>query len=156
MFLKYTQIKAADFFANRASPKGAFKSTFTVKGECATYQIAISFLDEYDAVNFLSKIEIEINADKIQLIKDAVLYVNSKILIGHFDLFLDDKPELVFSVSQPFVKELGIEMPLLSKIVDIVVGTLNSFYPCFTAINNGEIDDVKAIDLLMLDPVCEV
>lgn len=136
--------------------KGNSRTCVTIKGEYAIHQVMISFLEDCDTANFMTKFDNFIFDDEtIPLLKDAILHINSKLLIGHFDLIDEGKKYVVFSISQPFVREMNIDASFFSKIVDMMTGTLNTFYPCFEAIQRREIDNVNAIDLWAMEPQCE-
>ena len=81
------------------------------------------------------------------------LGIQSKISV-FFDCV---RRRLEYIVENEFNKILSSKekYSFFSKIVDMMAGTLNTFYPCFEAIQRREIDNVNAIDLWAMEPQCE-
>lgn len=137
--------------------KNASKTNVALKGEHAVYKVSIEFLSEHDTLHLVTTIDIKFPRRYISTLKDAVLLINNRLLVGHFNLGFDTKgnTDLTYSVSQPFFKEYNTEVSTVSKFLDIVLNTLNSCYLCFEAVKKGELTDLEAIDLFMCEPLCK-
>lgn len=138
--------------------KNSSRTEISIKGEHEIYKVSVAFLSEYDTLQLTAKINLKFAKKYIPMLKNVVLLINSRLLVGHFDLIFDDNnnAHLSYLFSQPFFKEYSTDLGSISKFIDIVVTTLNNCYPCFEAIRTGELVDLNTVELFMCAPVvCE-
>lgn len=122
------------------------------KDEEETYKITISYFEEYGVIQFVSEVDMKIQKTTSRLLKDAVLFINSKLLVGHFDLqYEKENSHLSFCFAQPCAKEIGMDN-FLAKVLDVIVNTQNAFAPCFKAIGNKEITSMREVELFATEP----
>lgn len=120
-----------------------------------TYKITVSYFENCDVIQLESNVEMKFPKKALPLLKDAVLSINSDLIVGFFDFQYQKKcPSLSFCFAQPCAKDVGLNENILSEFVNIVVQIQNEFGPCFKAIGNGEINDMKELELFMTKTKC--
>ncbi len=124
----------------------------SVNGELSSYDVSVSYIEKCDAINVSTLIDIDFSGSDITLLKDMILEINNRVLVGKFEFILEEKtPRITFSVSQPFVREMNIEMTLISRLLEIAINAVETFYPCLEAIKDGDLRNVDDIDLFVYE-----
>lgn len=141
------------YFEKLVNSKDAKDIVLNITGELASYDISVSYIEKCDTINISTIIALDFATSDTTILKDMILAINNGVLVGKFELFTseDITPKVAFSLSQPLVREMNIEITFISRLLELAVNTIETFFQCLEAIRDGDLQNVDDLELFIYD-----
>jgi hypothetical protein len=133
----------------RAEPdvKGVF---FSMRGEMAIYDVALLITHEDEVLQIYLTIPIATTDERFRpLVAEFVTRANHRIVIGHFDLDIDEG-KLRYHIGHPF-GERGLDEDTVGRLFSTAMGTADRYFPALMRTLVGGETPADAVYLAELD-----
>jgi hypothetical protein len=127
-----------------------------LKNKKLQYILSVILMSEYEMVYFSCDINLFVNKKKRALITEAIVEVNERMWIGHFDL-ISTGNRIVYSLTIPFVSSFMAmaNESMIESIIQLITEECNRFYNYFAMIIENDKPLNLPINTLLLESAGE-
>ena len=121
----------------------------SMRGKIKEYNISVILKSDYDMIYFSCDIGLTVPEEKYVAITDALVKVNERIWVGHFDLISTEKI-LVYSLTIPYISLFSADEEVIDSILQLILNECDRFYDYFyMVIENKELSELSVGTLFL-------
>ena len=128
--------------------------SIVLMGEKTDYELTVILKADYEIIYFSCDLDIVAPADKYALITEAIVKVNERIWVGHFDLITNNN-RIVYSLTIPFISSFLVDESIMESIMELISDECDKFSHYFLMILETSDFSDFAISTLFLDSAGE-
>lgn len=105
--------------------------SIVLMGEKTDYELTVILQADYEIIYFSCDLDIVALADKYALITEAIVKVNERIWVGHFDLITNNN-RIVYSLTIPFISSFLVDESIIELIMKLISDECDKFFSLFS------------------------
>lgn len=125
-----------------------------LQGHKSKYCLVVLSHLEYDLLHFSCDMNIRFPKSAYNVVAQAVVKVNQRIWLGHFDVFPENR-KIVFTLAIPFISALVEDDLVVEAAINLVATECDRFYDYFSMIAKGHCSCDDLFDAMFMDPLGE-
>ncbi len=124
------------------------------RGKIKEYNISVILKPDYDMIYFSCDLGLNVPEEKYIAITDALVKVNERIWLGHFD-FISTERILVYSLTIPYVSSFLADEEIVDSTLQLIIDECDRFYDYFYMVIANEKLSELSVGTLFLESAGE-